>query len=129
VKICRFARAGDRQLEIGLRIQNSQLPQLNQFLQGQIFEAVFDRAIDELRRYILHFGADDLVDADLESRRLQRFDVLRGNVLHFHGNEFRHRRIQAERANRAHVLRRHVLHPHGNGVVGARVDSLIVHRL
>ena len=49
-------------LEISLRIQNPQLPKLNQFLQSQILEPMLLRPLDELRRNILHFGADDVVD-------------------------------------------------------------------
>lgn len=57
-------------LEIGLRFQNSQLPQLNQFLQREILKSVLTDAFDEFRRDILHSRADDVVYITLEARRL-----------------------------------------------------------
>ena len=70
-----------KDLEVSLGIQNSQLPELNQFLQRQILETVLLRLLDELGRHVLNFGADDVVDGQVEARGLQSLNVLGRDIL------------------------------------------------
>src|ERR1035441_10563801 len=111
-------------LEVGLRIQNSQLPKLNQLLQSQIFEPMLLSSLNELGRNILHLGADDVADVELVSRCLQRLDVFRRDVLHPHRDEFVCRRLESKSPNVVNVFGSHILNPHGNGIVRARINSL-----
>src|SRR5580700_8620984 len=113
-------------LEIGLRIQNPQLSQLNQLLQSQILESMLLRTLNELRRNILHLGANDVADTELVSCGLQSLDEFRRDVLHAHGNEFAHGWLEPKSPYVANVFRSYILNPHGDGIVRSGINSLLM---
>src|SRR5260370_1244368 len=74
--------------------QNVRVLERHQLVQSQILKPVLPRLLDELRRYPLHFRADELLAIQvLEACRLHRFHILRRDSLNLHPDQFVHRQV------------------------------------
>src|SRR5579859_1515172 len=111
------SRADDWPATVRLYSQDPKVFQFDQLFNGQILEAVLACFLDEFRSDSLHLRSDDVVDARLKSRRLQRFDEPRSHALYFHANNLVRTGMEAQRANIANVFRRDALHFHSYHVV------------